>query len=82
MQPFNNTNVMAKKKLLEDIKGRPSRFYRMPADVLRDRRFGDPERLEILRAWMTVAEDEATARQLGVMIAEMERRPANDHAAE
>ena len=70
-----------KKKLLEDIKARPGRFYRMPADVLRDRRFGDPERLEILRAWMTMVEDEAMARQLGVMIADMERRPA-DHAAE
>jgi hypothetical protein len=75
-------NSMTKKKLLEDIKARPGRFYRMPADVLRDRRFGDPERLEILRAWMAMAEDDAVARQLGVMIAEMERRPANDHAAE
>ena len=75
-------NLMAKKKLLEDIKARPGRFYRMPADVLRDRRFGDPERLEILRAWVAMAEDEAMARQLGVMIAEIERRPANDHAAE
>ena len=75
-------NVMAKKKLLEDIKARPGRFYRMPADVLRDRRFGDAERLEILRSWATVAEDEAMARQLGVMIADMERPSANDHAAE
>ena len=31
----------------------------MPADVLRDRRFGDPERLEILRAWAAEADDEA-----------------------
>ena len=44
-------NTMAKKKLLEDIKLSPSRFYRMPADVARDRRFADEERLEILRAW-------------------------------
>ena len=42
---------MAKKKLLEDIKARPGRFYRVPGDVMRDRRFGDAERLEILRAW-------------------------------
>ena len=35
---------MAKKKLLEDIKLRPARFYRLPGDVMRDRRFAD-------RAW-------------------------------
>ena len=75
-------NSMAKKKLLEDIKARPGRFYRTPADVLRDRRFGDSERSEILHAWMSIVEDEVMARQLSVMIAEMERRPANDHAAE
>ena len=75
-------NSMAKKKLLEDIKARPARFYRMPTDIMRDRRFGDSERVEILRAWMAIAEDEVMARQLGVMIAEVEHRPANDHAAE
>jgi len=32
---------MAKKKLLEDIKIRPARFYRLPGDVMRDRRFCD-----------------------------------------
>ena len=42
---------MTKKKLLEDIKQNPARIYRTPDDVLRDRRFGDAERLEILRAW-------------------------------
>ncbi len=42
---------MAKKKLIEDIKINPARFYRMPADVNRDRRFTDEERLEILEAW-------------------------------
>jgi len=42
---------MAKAKLLEDIKAHPSRFYPAPTDVIRDRRFSDPERLEILRAW-------------------------------
>ncbi len=41
---------MSKKKLFEDIKQNPSCIYRTPADVLRDRRFADPERLEILRA--------------------------------
>jgi len=42
---------MAKAKLLEDIKAHPSRFYPAPTDVIRDRRFSDPERLEILQAW-------------------------------
>ena len=32
---------MAKKRLLEDIKASPARFYRQPADVMRDRRFGE-----------------------------------------
>ena len=72
-------DMMAKKKLLEDIKGRSPRFYRMPADILRDRRFSDPERLEIMRAWTGMAQDAAVAIQLDTMIAELERR---DHAAE
>ena len=42
---------MTKKKLFDDIKHNPTRIYRTPGDVLRDRRFGDAERLEILRAW-------------------------------
>ena len=67
-------NMMAKKKLLEDIKARPARFYRMPADVLRDRRFADHERLEILQAWTGCVADDGVARQLQTMIAEMENR--------
>jgi hypothetical protein len=42
---------MAKKQLLEDIKNEPTRFFRAPSDVLRDRRFSDTERLDILTAW-------------------------------
>jgi len=55
---------MAKKQLIEEIKVDPARFYRMPADVIRDRRFSDQERLEILQAWerdaraLSVADDE------------------------
>ncbi len=55
---------MAKAKLLEDIKADPARFYPAPSDVVRDRRFSDPERLEILEAWerdaraLAVADDE------------------------
>jgi hypothetical protein len=73
---------MAKKKLLEDIKQRPARFYRMPGDVLRDRRFSDGERLEILRAWSSEA-DGILAEQLADVMTEMESRlVANPHAAE
>jgi hypothetical protein len=73
---------MAKKKLLEDIKQRPMRFYRIPGDVLRDRRFADPERLAILQAWAADA-DGVLAQQIAGAIADMESRQlANPHAAE
>ena len=55
---------MTKKRLIEDIKINPARFYRVPADVARDRRFSDEERLQILEAWerdaraLSVASDE------------------------
>ena len=42
---------MTKKKLIEDIVHAPLRFHRAPLDVVRDRRFSDKERLEILGAW-------------------------------
>lgn len=70
---------MAKKKLFEDIKSNPARFYRMPADVLRDRRFADEEKLEILRAWRGVSD----IQEIDGLIADLERRfSANGHAAE
>ena len=73
---------MAKKKLLEDIKANPSRFYRLPGDVVRDRRFEDSERLEILRAWAQEAQ-EPRASEIRTVIADLERRTApKDHAAE
>jgi len=78
---------MAKKKLLEDIKARPNRFYRVPGDVVRDRRFDDGERLEILEAWAEEA-DAARTAEIRAVIADLERRltpkglaPKN-HAAE
>ncbi len=74
---------MSKKKLFEDIKHNPGRIYRMPADVLRDRRFDDAERLQILRAWRARAQDQADADVIDAMIAEVESRLcANNHAAE
>lgn len=74
---------MSKKKLFEDIKQNPARIYRMPADVLRDRRFDDAERLQILRAWREQSKDQADAAVIDTMIAQVEGRLcANDHAAE
>jgi hypothetical protein len=73
---------MAKRKLLEDIKARPARFYRVPSDVIRDRRFGDPERLEILQAWAAEGDPEF-AEQIQEALENMERRLApTNHAAE
>jgi hypothetical protein len=73
---------MAKKKLLEDIKRHPARIYRAPSDVLRDRRFGDAERLEILRAWRDA--QEPGQGEIDAMIAELESRlcVTSGHAAE
>lgn len=73
---------MAKRKLLEDIKARPGRFYRAPGDVMRDRRFADSERLEILRAWAAEG-DPALQQQISDALGDMERRLAvSGHAAE
>jgi hypothetical protein len=70
---------MTKKKLIEDIKRNPPRFYRVPGDVLRDRRFADEEKLEILRAW----QDASDGPEIGAIIADLENRlPASGHAAE
>ena len=52
---------MTRKRLIEDIRQDPPRFYRAPADVLRDRRFADPERREILQAWRGLAPAALTA---------------------
>ena len=70
---------MTKKKLLEDIRQNPARIYRTPADVLRDRRFGDEDRLEILRAWREAGGE----ADIDAMIAELRSRLcASNHAAE
>lgn len=70
---------MTKKKLLEDIRQNPARIYRTPSDVLRDRRFGDEDRLEILSAWREAGGD----AEIDAMIAELRSRLcARNHAAE
>jgi len=75
---------MSKKKLFDDIKQNPSRIYRAPGDVLRDRRFNDPERLEILRAWRDGEAAPAQGVEIDAAIAELESRLliADGHAAE
>ncbi len=70
---------MAKRKLFEDIQRDPARFYRVPADVLRDRRFSDEERHAILKAWVIV--DVALEAQIAQALSELESRGV-DHAAE
>jgi hypothetical protein len=46
---------MAKRQLIDAMGVEPTRYFRVPGDVLRDRRFSDAERLEILLAWERVA---------------------------
>src|SRR5260370_6543375 len=42
---------MKKAKFIQDAKLSPSRYYRNPSDVVRDRRLTNADRLEILAAW-------------------------------
>ncbi len=74
---------MTKKKLFEDIKQNPARIYRAPGDVLRDRRFGDAERVEILRAWRDSGDEAVNLAELDTLIADVEGRLyTTNHAAE
>jgi hypothetical protein len=71
---------MTKKNLFEDVMQNPARIYRSPGDVLRDRRFDDAERLEILQAWREASGHD----DIAIMIAELENRLhiSRGHAAE
>ena len=70
---------MTKKKLFDDISRDPARFYRIPGDVLRDRRFTAAEKLEILRAWRRAGD----GAQIDAMISDLEDSfTAGGHAAE
>ena len=75
---------MSTKRLFDDIKQNPARIYRAPGDVLRDRRFADAERLEILRAWRQAQAAPAQAAEIELAIAELENRLCvpDGHAAE
>ncbi|MBA2587519.1 MAG: hypothetical protein H0U98_02735 [Alphaproteobacteria bacterium] len=72
---------MTKKKLFDDIRQNPARIYRSAGDVLRDRRFDDRERLQILQAWRDA--DPTGKDEIAMMIAELENRlHISGHAAE
>jgi hypothetical protein len=73
---------VTKKKLLSDILQNPARIYRLPGDVLRDRRFADSDRLEILRAWRELGPEARVKQDIAALIAELEMRATNHHAAE
>jgi len=47
---------MKRVKFVQDAKLDPSRYYRNPTDIVRDRRLTNDDRLEILRAWEREAE--------------------------
>jgi hypothetical protein len=75
---------VTKKNLLHDILQNPARIYRLPGDVLRDRRFNDADRLEILQAWHEQGVEARVESDIAALIAELQQRivPANNHAAE
>jgi hypothetical protein len=49
---------MKREKFLQDAKREPSRFYRNPSDIIRDRRLSNEDRIEILDAWARNIEDD------------------------
>ena len=69
---------MKREKFLQDAKTDPSRFYRNPADIMRDRRLTPGDRRDILDAW------ERSARDTGdVMRQELRRlREELEHAGD
>lgn len=55
---------MKKAKFLQDAKLDPARFYRNPADVMRDRRLTDADRRDIIAAWERNAHEQDGLEQL------------------
>lgn len=61
---------MKKAKFLQDAKLDPARFYRNPADVMRDRRLTDEDRRQIIDAWERNARNQdqvGTEEQLSLL---------------
>ncbi len=54
---------MKKVKFVQDAKLDPGRYYRNPADVIRDRRLSNEDRLEILSAWESETRKQAEATE-------------------
>lgn len=59
-------------KFIAEAKRNPMRMYARPADVLRDRRLDNLERLEILRIWEGAARARADEIDLGGVMAALE----------
>jgi hypothetical protein len=64
---------MKKTKFIEDAKLYPSRYYRNPTDVVRDRRLTNADRLEILAAWEREARGLDALVQLRLVREELQR---------
>jgi hypothetical protein len=48
---------MKKAKFVQDAKLDPSRYYRNPSDVVRDRRLNNQDRLDILAVWERIGRE-------------------------
>lgn len=55
---------MKKAKFIQDAKLYPSRYYRNPLDVVRDRRLTNADRLEVLAAWERDARERQDREEL------------------
>ena len=56
---------MKKDKFVQDAKLDPSRYYRNPSDIVRDRRLTNSDRLEILDAWERDARERQENEDIG-----------------
>jgi hypothetical protein len=59
-------------RFIAEAKRDPMRIYARPIDVLRDRRLGHLERLEILRTWESEARARADVADIGGVMAALE----------
>ncbi len=64
---------MKKAKFLQDAKLDPARFYRNPADIMRDRRLTDEDRRQIIAAWERNTGSRETDDSAGAMQEQLQR---------
>jgi hypothetical protein len=71
---------MKREKFLQDAKTDPSRFYRNPADIMRDRRLTPADRLEIVAAWERATQEggELMRQELQRLREQLENPPERD----